>query len=134
MTRSRALIFDCFGVLVDARGKRNQPLIDTIAAWRERYKIGVLSNTGRGTFERYFSATEGSRLFDAVVLSAETGYMKPDPEIYELAAERLDTPPEACLFIDDQPDYCLAAERVGMASLVFISGDEFEAALRTQLS
>ena len=42
------------------------------------------------------------RWFDAVVVSCELGVVKPDAAIYRICLERLGTPPERTLFVDDR--------------------------------
>ncbi|MGH2984279.1 MAG: HAD family hydrolase [Solirubrobacterales bacterium] len=56
-------------------------------------------------------------LFEEVVISAEVGMHKPQPEIYLLAAERLGVEPSACLFVDDLRENCEGAEAVGMTAV-----------------
>jgi FMN phosphatase YigB (HAD superfamily) len=51
------------------------------------------------------------------VISAEVGLHKPQPEIYLLAAERLEVEPAACLFVDDLRENCEGAEAVGMTAI-----------------
>jgi putative hydrolase of the HAD superfamily len=57
-------------------------------------------------------------LFDQVVISAEVGLHKPQPEIFRLAAERLGVEPEACVFVDDLRENCAGAEAVGMTAVL----------------
>jgi putative hydrolase of the HAD superfamily len=57
-------------------------------------------------------------LFDAVVISAEVGLHKPQPEIFLLAAERLGVKPESCVFVDDLRENCAGAEAVGMTAVL----------------
>jgi len=57
-------------------------------------------------------------LFDEVVISAEVGLHKPQPEIYLLAAERLGVRPEDCVFVDDLRENCAGAEAVGMTAVL----------------
>ena len=57
-------------------------------------------------------------LFDAVVISGEVGLHKPEAEIYELAARRVDRPPADCIFVDDLRENCAGAEAVGMTALL----------------
>ena len=57
-------------------------------------------------------------LFDAWVISSEVGLRKPDPAIYELAAERLGLPPAACVFVDDLPGNLKPARALGMATVL----------------
>jgi epoxide hydrolase-like predicted phosphatase len=58
-----------------------------------------------------------AELFDGVVISAEVGLHKPQPEIYLLAAKRLDVDPKGCIFVDDLKENCDGAEAVGMTPL-----------------
>lgn len=64
-------------------------------------------------------ALGAAELFDTVVASGESGgppRLKPWPDGYLLAAERLGVRPEQCLVIGDRPDADgLAAERAGMS-------------------
>lgn len=55
---------------------------------KPRYKIGMISNASVGSVERKLSASQ-LELFDVKVVSAEVGLLKPDCEIYELAAKKL---------------------------------------------
>jgi epoxide hydrolase-like predicted phosphatase len=57
-------------------------------------------------------------LFDAVVISAEVGLHKPQPEIFLLAAERLGVEPKQCVFVDDLRENCEGAEAVGMTAVL----------------
>jgi epoxide hydrolase-like predicted phosphatase len=57
-------------------------------------------------------------LFDAVVISAEVGLHKPQPEIYLLAAQRLGETPQRCVFVDDLRENCAGAEAVGMTAVL----------------
>jgi epoxide hydrolase-like predicted phosphatase len=57
-------------------------------------------------------------LFDDVVISSEVGLRKPDPAVYELAAERLGLPPAGCVFVDDLPGNLKPALALGMATVL----------------
>jgi epoxide hydrolase-like predicted phosphatase len=57
-------------------------------------------------------------LFDAWVISSEVGLRKPDPAVYELAAQRLGVPPHACVFVDDLPGNLKPAQELGMATVL----------------
>lgn len=65
-----------------------------------------------------------AELFDAIVISAEVGLHKPQPEIYRLAAERLEVEPDACIFVDDLEENCDGAEAVGMTAIRHRSATE----------
>lgn len=65
------------------------------------------------------AAVGAADLFDAVIANGEPGgprHLKPDPEGYLLAADRLGVPPERCLVIGDRDDADgVAARSAGMA-------------------
>lgn len=91
---------------------KNEPLIVFIKELKKQYKIAILSNVGTGWIRDEFLTADEQKHFDAMVFSYEVGYAKPDQEIYEITAERLNVPANACVMIDDsQPniDGALAA-------------------------
>ena len=57
-------------------------------------------------------------LFDAVVISGEVGLHKPEPEIFELAARRVNRDPSDCVFVDDLRENCAGAEALGMTAIL----------------
>jgi putative hydrolase of the HAD superfamily len=63
-------------------------------------------------------------LFDALVISGEEGFRKPDPRMYELGARRLGVPPERCVFVDDLAFNLEPARELGMATVHHTSAQE----------
>jgi len=61
-------------------------------------------------------------LFDAQVISAEIGIMKPDPRPYELILQKLGVQPAEALFVDDFAENVEAARVVGMAAVHYQPG------------
>lgn len=47
------------------------------------------------------------------------GVAKPDPRIYEIAAERAGVPMDRCLFVDDRLENIEAAVALGMTGVLF---------------
>ena len=77
-------------------------------------RTGMLSNSwGADRYDREALAA----LFDAWVISGEVGMRKPDPGIYELAAERLGLPAALIVFVDDLPGNLKPARALGMATV-----------------
>lgn len=60
-------------------------------------------------------------MVDAIVLSCEIGYAKPDPRIYTAALRRVGAHPAEALFIDDTPGHVATAQSLGMAGHVHTS-------------
>jgi putative hydrolase of the HAD superfamily len=95
------------------------------AARRAGVHTGMLSNSwGDDRYDR----AQLAELFDAWVISAEVGLRKPDPKIYELAAERLGLEPSACVFVDDLGGDLTPAAALGMATV--LHGGDADATLR----
>lgn len=132
----KAVIFDCFGVVLDVmRNFKNVEVIEAIAALKGDYKTAMLSNvSGRRSLDERFNPGELDELFDVVVASGDVGFEKPSPHIYTMTAEKLQLDPSECLFVDDIPAFCAAAEAVGMQSLHFVDPKTSLQALKERLS
>lgn len=105
--------------LINQQEVRNPEMLAYVKELRKSYRTALLSNVGRGSIERLFTAEELDDLFDAVVLSSEVGMTKPSLEMYQHAAARLDMTPEECIMIDDIPFNVEGAQMAGMRGVVF---------------
>jgi epoxide hydrolase-like predicted phosphatase len=86
-----------------------------LAARGAGIRTAMLSNSwGHDRYDR----AQLERLFDAWVISGVEGIRKPDPAIYELAAERIGLPASECVYIDDLPGNLKPARALGMATVV----------------
>ncbi|MBD3249575.1 HAD-IA family hydrolase [Candidatus Woesearchaeota archaeon] len=83
------------------------------------YKLGLLSNTSEWDFQDEISKNKAFPLFDTVTLSYDVGAMKPDKQIFDDALQKLQLPPEQCLFIDDIPEYVKAAKEQGINAILY---------------
>lgn len=75
---------------------------ELLARLKRRYRLGLLSNypcvpSIRGSLERLGLLS----LFDAVVVSAEIGFVKPDPRPFQALLARLALPAAACVYVGD---------------------------------
>lgn len=105
---------------------KNEPLLAYIVALQKKYKTGILSNIGRESLQKRFHKDELQAHFDAVVVSGEIGYIKPEPQAYTIAAERLGVHLSECVFIDDRESHCGAAQGVGMQAIVYTDFVQFK--------
>lgn len=84
-------------------------------------RTGLVSNSwGSGRYDR----ATFDELFDGVVISGEVGFNKPEPEIFQLAAERAGAAPEECVLVDDLRENCAGAEAVGMTAVLHRGAEE----------
>ena len=83
-------------------------------------RTGLVSNSiGAGRYDR----STFPDLFDGVVISAEEGLHKPQPEIFLLGAQRVGIPAAECVFVDDLRENCEGAEAVGMTAVLHRGAD-----------
>jgi epoxide hydrolase-like predicted phosphatase len=95
------------GATVDAE------MVEGVRALHARgVPTGLVSNSwGADRYPRELLA----ELFDAVVISGDEGFRKPDPRMYELGARRIGVAPTACVFVDDLEVNLGPARELGMA-------------------
>lgn len=85
--------------------------------------LGILSNTCGPHWEHLlrqrYSVLPGH--FREIILSHEAGAVKPEPDIYRLAAARAGMSPEQIFFCDDIPAHVDAARAAGWQAEIFTS-------------
>lgn len=104
-----------------------------VTALRRRYRVGIVMNNGEDARRLVCERLGLDGLADVIVISAEEGVAKPNPEIYLTAAARLGVAPQRCLFVDDTQVCVDGAEAVGMSAVRFTSTDETLLAVRRRL-
>lgn len=67
--------------------------------------------------------------FHHTVFSNEVGHVKPEPEIFALAFEKTGAKPGETLFIDDSKKNILAAQDLGIQTILFLSPHQCREAL-----
>lgn len=98
----------------------DRDLLAFIQSLRPALKTGVISNAWDGL--REYMRREGFLApFDALIISAELGIVKPDPRIYQHALEKLGARPAEAIFVDDFPENIAAANALGMRGVHFQS-------------
>jgi putative hydrolase of the HAD superfamily len=107
-------------------------LLNSIRAFQPKYKTGLISN-GWSDMRDYIVRHRFEDAFDALVISAEVGLMKPSPEIFVLASERLQVEPGDAAFVDDTAVNVEAARALGMRGILFREPGQALADLRAQL-
>ncbi len=110
----------------------DRSLLDLIRGLRPRYKTALLSNAWPDTRD-YLISNNLESAFDAVVISAEVGLMKPDPAIFDLALKRLGVSADEAIFIDDTRANVEAAQKLGIHGIVFENPAQMQTALETML-
>lgn len=96
---------------------------------RGTYKLGLLSNSMAPYFHSVSAQAGLSEIFDHIVISAEIGHAKPEPEAFLEILSRLQVSAEETLMIDDSQTNLDGAARVGMPGHLYTSFQELQAFL-----
>jgi len=98
----------------------NEPIVELIESLHEKQiPLHLLSNTN-GIHVPFFEKTYPVfTCFEGRIYSHEVGCMKPNPEIYRIAIERLSLEPAQTIYIDDLPANCTAGREAGLHSICY---------------
>lgn len=92
-----------------------EPMIELVHDLRAAgLKVGVLTNNIREFRSLWWSMLDFPAVFHDVLDSHEVGLRKPNPAIYELALQRLDSSASRTAFLDDAVSNVKAANMVGL--------------------
>ena len=106
-----------------AGDRADNSLIDFLRSLRPERKVCLISNAWSG-LRTFITRQKIDDVFDAMVISAEVGLIKPDPQIYRLALAKLGARPEESVFIDDVPANVAAARSIGMTGIDFAQPEQ----------
>ena len=88
---------------------------------REGFRLAVGSSAPPENVNLVLDWMNLRDLFHAVVSGADVTRGKPDPQVFQLAAQGLGVPPGGCVVIEDAPAGLAAAAAAGMASVGLVS-------------
>jgi putative hydrolase of the HAD superfamily len=98
----------------------NKELVRFMEDFKGSFQLGILSNAGDQSRSLMVDVLHLDRTVDEIIISAEEGVIKPDRKIYQIAMDRLETPAENILFLDDYAPNVVAANNFGMHAIQFI--------------
>ncbi|MEU8357481.1 HAD-IA family hydrolase [Nonomuraea sp. NPDC048882] len=101
---------------------------ELLARAQQHVPVIIVTNA-MDTLEEHLDRLGLTYFADDVVSSARVGMAKPDPRIYEIAAERAGVAPERCLFVDDRLPNVEAARALGMTGVHYRSFHDLAAVL-----
>ena len=98
-------------------------LLNFMRGLRKQYKVGLISNAWSG-LRPWIVEKKFEDAFDAMIISAEAGVMKPDARIYQMALDKLGVAPAEAIFLDDFPANVSGARAVGMQAIHFVQPEQ----------
>ena len=82
------------------------------------YQLAIVSNGGHDTRLNTIRGLGVADYFEEIISSGLVGFSKPQPEIFQITAQRLGVLPEHCLYIGDHPiNDIQGAKNAGMHAL-----------------
>jgi len=108
-------------------------LVDLMRSLRPAIKVGLISNAW-SELRVWIEEQNFADAFDNMVISAEVGFAKPDPRIYQAALQNLQVLPAESVFLDDMSRNVEAARKIGMYAIHFVQPDQAIAELKTLLA
>ncbi len=117
--KKRPFSRDEFKFFMFEQSKPHPEMIDLIRSLKSRYHLKVFAVSNEGCeLTRYRVEKYGLWEFiDAFVVSSFVHLRKPDPDIFRLALDILQSGPQNVLYIEDRPIYVDIAETLGINGL-----------------
>jgi putative hydrolase of the HAD superfamily len=95
--------------------------------------VGIVTDNPKDRMDVVRATLWLDRLFDPIVVSAEEGCAKDDPEIFRRAIAKVGSPPPQCVFIDNVEENVAVARSTGMHAIFFDDGKRDLPALAREL-
>lgn len=92
----------------------------------EKYFMGTINNESRELNDYRIEKFGLRRIFQLFVSSCFVGLRKPERDIYRLALETTQIPPEECVFIDDRALNLECAAKLGMHTIEMQSLEQLQ--------
>ena len=107
----------------------NESLVTLVRKLKNNYKIACLSNCTDDWINIVMERHKIKDLFDEIIISGNIGIVKPYPEFYEYALNKLNISPEEAIFTDDRQSNVDGAKYCGIESILFSNTDSLESQL-----
>jgi len=106
--------------------KLNTGLIEIIKSLKlQKFKIALLSNNSIDL--RNILSSDGIiQLFDEIIISAEVGFQKPQPEIFKILFSKLNLNANEVMFVDDTPKSLEGARDIGYVPVLYTNNEELK--------
>lgn len=112
--------------------KRYDYAFDWIHSLKEKgYRVYLLSNYPRRLYSQSIEELAFVEEVDGAIFSYEVQATKPEPEIYEALLEKYQLNPTECVFLDDNRNNIIAANKLGMATIHFHTKSQAEEELKS---
>jgi len=121
-----------FRAFMFEQSQPNQEMIDLVCKLKKRYglKIAAVSNEGRELTAYRINTFGLGSFIDFFISSCFVHYRKPDEDIYRIALDIAQVPPEQVIYIEDRPMFVEVAQSLGIQGIVHKDLEATQAALK----
>lgn len=122
----RSFSRDDFKTFVFAQSKPFPEMIELIRQTKARnsLKLAVVSNEGRELTEYRIRQFGLAEFVDFFVSSCFVHFRKPDTDVFRMAIDLAQTPPEQTVYLDDRPLFVEVARTMGLKAIHHTSYEE----------
>lgn len=100
--------------------------IPALEKLKNKYKLVILSNTGKEEGEFALTKFKLKKYFDWIILSCNVGLSKPNPRFFKIVCNYFDIEPsEICIVGDDYENDMIPAKEVGFKTILLDRNKEF---------
>ena len=129
--RERPFSLDEFKRYMFDQSRPQRDMIDLVCRLKEQYglKTAAVSNEGRELTIHRIEAFDLGSFIEFFISSCFVHYRKPDEDIYRIALDIAQVPPEQVLYIEDRPMFVEVARGLGIRGIVHKDYESTRAAL-----
>jgi putative hydrolase of the HAD superfamily len=130
--QERPFSLEEFKMFVFEQSQPYQEMIDLVCKLKQRYrlKIAAVSNEGRELTVYRIAKFDLGSFIDFFISSCFVHYRKPDEDIYRIALDIAQVPPEQVVYLEDRPMFVEVAQSLGIRGVVHKDFESTRAALR----
>lgn len=112
----------------------NQELLQVAVTLKNNYRVGLLSNVDKYLAKiTLFQETYANFDPNLIVLSYQVKTRKPEEKIYRLFLAKADCQAAECLFLDDQKENIVTAQKIGFKTVWFKNNRQAIAEIKRKL-
>ena len=131
--QERPFSLEEFKAFVFEQSQPYQEMMHLVCKLKEQYrlKIAAVSNEGRELTVYRIAEFDLGSFIDFFIASCFVHYRKPDEDIYRMALDVAQVPPEQVVYIEDRPMFVEVAQGLGIRGIVHKDLKSTQAALKS---
>jgi putative hydrolase of the HAD superfamily len=105
---------------LDTKLTIDDEFLEVAPDFKKNYHLALLSNDMKEWSDYLRNKYRLNEIFEEIIISGDVGLRKPDKKIYTLLLDRINAPPEKCVFVDDKLRNLKPASELGINTIRFV--------------